>query len=247
MTLNAFHYAASTRVIFVMLMLSAGRGALAESDPSDYQYTSPTAFHQPTVPLPVELGFTQHHSSTAAEGFLRGKAAVIQAKGNFLLAESQAAILFEQGRALNRENDLKQTEALLAQQAMWREARIAEREEREAQRELGRAKLDARRQTVHKVAYQLSPQDLNVLTGEIRWPAALMAEKFAEQRGRMEQLFRQHVSYGDPQPGVAVEISRLSNVMARSLRSEIRTLEKDEYLTAQKFLIGLKIEASGKV
>src|SRR3954449_6042831 len=53
--------------------------------PQDYSNTPPGPFHQPVAPYPVEFGFSQDHSSTAAEGFLRGTAAVIQARGNFEL------------------------------------------------------------------------------------------------------------------------------------------------------------------
>jgi hypothetical protein len=229
-------------------MLVTASQAVAQSEPSDYsyQYTSPTAFHQPVPPLPVELGFTQDHSSTAAEGFMRGQSAVIQALGNYELATSQASILGEQSRALNRENDLKQTQALLTQQKMWRDDRVAERAYHDAQLEAGRAKLLNRRVTVHRAAYQLSPSDLNLATGEINWPVALQGAKYQAARQRMEQLVRQFVSYGDPQPDVVAEITRGTNAIAKALRNDIRTLSREDYLAAQKFLIGLKLEASAK-
>lgn len=236
-----------TQFVTVALVLAGGRaGVAADGAEYKYEYTSPTAFHQPVPPLPADQGFVQHHASTAAEGYLRGKAAVIHALGNFQLAQSQAAILFEQGRALDRENDLKQTEALLAQQAMWREGRYAKRAEFAARRAAGRAKIEARRQVVHRAAYQLSPAELDRATGEIRWPVALQGSKFSEQRSQMEELMRRHVGYGEAQGDVAAEIVRLSEAMARSLRSKIRTLEESDYLEAQKFLLGLKVEASAK-
>src|SRR5690348_13771257 len=72
-----------------------------------------------------------YHASTAAESFLRGQAAVIDSLGNFEVNDAQAGILREQGRALNRENDLKQTEALLQQKKMWDDARVQARRDRE--------------------------------------------------------------------------------------------------------------------
>ena len=42
--------------------------SLAQS-PEDYRNTPPGPFHQPVPPYPVEFGFSQDHSSTAAEGF----------------------------------------------------------------------------------------------------------------------------------------------------------------------------------
>src|SRR5689334_3730784 len=55
-------------------------------------------------------GYSYYGSSTAAEGYLRGRAAVIDSLGNFEVNDAQASILNEQARALNRENNLKQTE-----------------------------------------------------------------------------------------------------------------------------------------
>ena len=90
---------------------------------SSESYSASEPNYQPVSPYPVEMGFSQHHSSTAAEGFLRGRAALIQALGSYQLSESQAEILSQQARSLDRDNDLKQTLALHAQQKMWIDAR----------------------------------------------------------------------------------------------------------------------------
>src|SRR4051812_7564043 len=78
----------------------------------------------------MPFGFRHYHASTAAEGFLRGKAAVIDSLGNFEVSDGQAQILREQARSLDRENDLKQTQALQLQKKMWSDARIQARNER---------------------------------------------------------------------------------------------------------------------
>ncbi len=245
MTRTFRNHVVSFSLVVAGLMLAGGPVVAEENEPSRarYEFTSPAAFHQPVAPLPAELGFAQDHSSTAAEGFLRGKAAVIHAIGNLQLAESQSAILFEQARSLDRENDLKQTQALHAQQLLWREAREEKRAAFEARLAQGRAKLATRRATVHRAAYQLSPAELNVVTSEIQWPATLEADKFRADRERMQELFRQLVSYGEAQPSVAAEIARVSEALARAVRSDIRTLSPNEYLAAQKFLLGLKLAA----
>ena len=61
---------------------------------------------------------------------------------------------------------------------------------------------------------------------------------------QMDELVRQHVSYGDPQPSVVAEITRGSDVMAKAPRSDLRKLSRTDYLAAQKFLLGLKLEVS---
>jgi hypothetical protein len=132
--------------IFTVMMVLAASAAMAQSD---YQYNDkpPGPFHQPVTPYPVEMGFSQDHSSTAAEGFQRGRAALIQAWGNFQLSASQAQILWEQARWMDRENDLKQTQALAARQIMWRESREEARKYDEARTAEGKVKLSARRST----------------------------------------------------------------------------------------------------
>src|SRR6476620_5694813 len=114
--------------------------------------------------------YGSYHASTAAEGFLRGRAAVIDALGNFEVNDAHAGILLEQGRALNRENNLKQTEALQLQKKMWDDARIRARKEREARGAEGQQLLAERRSTIYRDAYQLSAGELDVKTGEISWP-----------------------------------------------------------------------------
>jgi hypothetical protein len=236
----------SFRNVIFIAILAGSRVAVADSDPSDYQYTSPTEFHQPVSPYPVEMGFSQDHSSTAFEGAQRGNAAVIQALGNLQLAESQAQILRQQARALDRDNDLRQTEALHLQQKMWRTAREEARAHRDQRVAAGQAKLAARQVTLYRAAYRVSARELNPVSGRITWPVALRADKYSDSRDRLQELFRQHIGYGDPQPGTAQEIARATDELSRSLRADIATLPRAEYLAAQKFLRGLMFEASAQ-
>ncbi len=240
-------------VLLLVFAVSASAGlartAIAEQgeqSSDSYRFDTPKTFHQPIPTTPVGFGFTHSHSSTAAEGYLRGKAAVIDAVGSFLLAESQAAILFEQARSLDQQNDVNQTKALHAQQALWREARDAKRIYREKRLAEGRAKLAARKAAVHQAVYRLSPTDVNVATGEIRWPAALKAAKFNADRQRVEQLFRGLVGYQQGQPNAEAEIVKLIEALRRGVQDDIRTLNRDEYLATQKFLVGLALEVGNQ-
>src|SRR5215207_7629556 len=180
--------------------------------------------------------YVSYHASTAAEGFLRGKAAVIDAIGNFRVNDAQAAILREQGRALDRENDLRQTEALHIQKKMWEDARIQARRDREARRIEGQQVLAEKRLTVYRDAYLLSAEELNITTGQISWPETLQDSRFEGARARMEELFRQHVGYGTPRANAAREIARVVDQWSRGLRSEVSLMSREDYLAAQKFL-----------
>jgi hypothetical protein len=191
--------------------------------------------------------YGSYHASTAAEGFLRGHAAVIDALGNFEVNDAQAGILREQGRALDRENDLKQTEALHLQKKMWEDARIQARRDRAARSLEGQQILAERRATVYRDAYLLSAEELNIKTGQIAWPEALGDSRFEANRVRLEELFRQHVGYGVPRANVAREIARSVDQWSRVLRSEVSSMSREDYLAAQKFLLGLKYGAAAVV
>jgi hypothetical protein len=191
--------------------------------------------------------YGSYHASTAAEGFLRGRAAVIDALGNFEVNDAQAGILLEQGRALNRENNLRQTEALQLQKKMWENARIQVRKEHEARSAEGKQLLAQRQSTVYRDAYQLSAGELNYKTGEITWPDALRDGRFQANRDRLEELFRQHVGYGVPRANVARDIARAVDQWSRVLRSEVGSMSREDYLAAQKFLLGLKYGAASVV
>jgi hypothetical protein len=212
--------------------------------PQDYSNTPPGPFHQPVAPYPVEFGFSQDHSSTAAEGFLRGTAAVIQARGNFELSRSQADILRQQARWLDRENDLKQTAALIAQKKMWATARAESRQQTNAQRAAGLQLAAEKQATVYRQAYQLGPNDLDVITGTISWPAALKSAEFDTERTQLDELFKRHFSYGDPQSDTATQIGGSVDQLTRTLGRSIGSLPRDQYSAAQKFLRGLKYTAA---
>ncbi len=195
----------------------------------------------------VPMGFGYYHSSTAAEGFMRGRAAVIDATGNWEVNDARAGILDQKARSLSRDNDLKQTEALYTQEKMWNDARIEARNDRELQAQQGQHLLAIHRATSYLEAYQLSDRDLNVKTGEIKWPEALQGAKFSANRDRMEELFRQHVGYGAPQAKSAREIARSVDQWSRTLQKEVATMPHEDYLVVQKFLTGLKYSAASLV
>jgi len=193
------------------------------------------------------MGYGYYHSSTVAESYLRGRAAVIDAVGNFKVNDARAGILNQRVRSMSRDNDLRQTDALYTQQKMWSDARIAARNDRELQIRQGEHVLAMQRSTVYRDAYQLSDRELNVKTGEISWPEALQGEKFAASRERMEELFRRHVGYGAPQANTAREIARSVDQWSRTLRNEVATMPREDFLAAQKFLVGLKYSAASLV
>jgi hypothetical protein len=218
---------------FSVVLVSAGM--VAAQDPNSYNSTS-GSFYQPTPQYPIEMGLTQHHSSTLAESWARGRSAMIQAYGNYQINANQARILSEQARWLEHENDMK-----------WKAQREQLQLQRAERRLEGQKKLAARRSTVYRQAYQLSSTEFNRGTGEINWPAALQDARYQPARERVNELFRSHVVYGEPQADTAAAIAQTIAPIARMLRQDVSNLPREEYLAAQKFLIGLKYEAKSLV
>jgi len=208
--------------------------------PDEYRNTPPGPFHQPVPTLPVESGFAQDHSSTAAEGFLRGKAQVIQSLGNFQLSKSQADILRQQARWLDRENDLKQTEALHAQQKLWADARNRADADRKARLAEGRKLLAERKATVLRQKFLLPASQLDLATGTVNWPTYMQGENFAQLRAEIEQLVRDHVRFGHPQGASGDEVSHVVELWSSALERGRSALPREEYLAAQKFLTGIR-------
>jgi hypothetical protein len=225
---------------FTLLIVLVSAGAVMaqpESDPAQ------SPIFRPVSPNPVEMGFWQHHSSTVIEGAQRGRAAVIQAEGNYLLDASQAAVLRQQARALRRQNNLKQTEALYTQEAMWDDARMRDREQHEARLAEGQKILADKRATIYRQAYQLSSTEFDAKTGAIAWPVVLQDEKYQQVREHVEELFRIQRSYGEAPASMSTDLARNIETLRRALRSDMNNLAKDDYLAASKFLVGLKLEA----
>ncbi len=85
-------------LVFTVAALSLTTSGMAQSD-YGYNRMPSRPLYRPVHSYPAGWGLGYYHSSTAAEGFLRGRAAVIDALGNYQVNEGQAEILREQARA----------------------------------------------------------------------------------------------------------------------------------------------------
>lgn len=202
-----------------------------------------SGFYQPVSPYPVEMGHWQHHSSTALESALRGRAAMIQALGNYRVQDSQARILEEQARSLYYDNDVKKTETLYRKKYLWRQHREEERARQISRDTLGKQLLAQRQATYYNAVYRLTPDELNRVTGQIVWPTALEDERYASGRRQLSFLFRQRARHlsGSVDP-FADRILKLTEQLKQDLKQQIVDLEPSDYSDAQKFVRGLIYE-----
>ena len=103
------------------------------------------------------------------------------------------------------------------------------------------------RRAVRRGRAQRNVRRLREELGAINWPTALRDAKFQGYRERLEQLFREHVSYGGAHAETAREIARTVDKLANALRQDVGLMPRDEYMAAQKFLLGLKYGAESLV
>ena len=222
------------------MAFAAAYRAAAESGDFGHMSGGTSSYYPYSGSYSTSYGF----SSTALKRALRGKAAVIDALGNFDVNEAQASILQQHARALDRDNDVQQTVALYAQKELWRQARETARQVRAARDAAGQVKFAELRATEYQRAYALTTDELNLRTGEIRWPRRCRPRSMsASGRGASSNSSAPLASYPDPQPQLADEIGRRVDALVRTLRTDMCGLPRDEYLAADKFLRGLKYAA----
>ena len=218
----------------VLALLHQTSAALAQNNGSDYGWRE--RFYQPVAPLPPDLGFTYHHASTAGEGWQRGRAAVIHARGNYWLSVSQAAIQFEVARSLDQYNHRQ-----------WIAFCVANRERLKADRhestEATRLRNEAQHSEKFEAAYRLAPEQLDRTSGEIAWPEVLKADAYGNLRQPLDDLFREQGHYAGKGDGRAANIVKCVESLRRAVRRDLGTFSRADYATAQRFLCGLKYEA----
>lgn len=194
-------------------------------------------FFQPVPAQPVDNS-CWGGGSTPLGDLMRSVALGIQATGNFLFNNGQAAILQQQARGLAIDNDNRRYEFFAGIDAR-REERIAEK----------RQENELKRPWIFQNAYRLSSDQFDRQTGEIIWPLFLQADEFAGHRSQLESLFRRRIADGYSHSDTSADIRRHTKLLIAKLakhRSEfIHDHDaKENYLLAQNFLRGLKYETS---
>jgi hypothetical protein len=220
-----------------LIVLSLASQSRAQIRPAADDYGSPDVrYYTPIPPLPPELGFTYHHASTAAEGWLRGRAAVIHATGNYELSHAQAEILYELARWVQQYNHRQR----IAFRVDTRNRLVADRQLRT---DLKRTKNETARVAKLRAAYYLTSDELNRTTGDIEWPRALRSAEYRDSRARLDELFRVYYKYLNMPRETQIEITKHTRLMTRDLRRHLSHVPRDQYFAAHKFIRGLQFEA----
>lgn len=211
-----------------------------------YSATSPSATYQPPSYTPTPHSAIQHHASTAFEGRARGIAAIMKAYADGMLSLSQARILMAEGHAREMQNEVIKTETFLARRNSLKEDFRERTQRRWEWLETARQHRAEREQTVLLEAYHVPAKQLNRLTGEITWPAALTHPGLASHRQDTQAVMTQVASHGaEYARSYGASMSHTIASFRDFLRQHRQALgwNAAEYFDAQSFLVGLKYEA----
>lgn len=178
-----------------------------------------------------------YHSSTAAEGYARGMAAVIWSKGQYNLATSEAMINRAAADKQQIANHKERVENYFALRQANQAARAAERAPRTALRtaETSQAQVGN--------SNRAPESSFDPFTGKIAWPELLRSETYDSFRSELEQVFAQRSPGSGFSSAQKERVAEVANAMLTELKERIRDYNTGEYLAARRFLTRLASEA----
>lgn len=207
--------------------------------------SSTSQFPQPSQSPP----FAQHHASTLQEGVLRGSADRIRAMGEFNYNTATAALIFEEARKANYENEMRHAETFWNKKNLY-DAQIAARKQRRAVLTPVARPDDSPAPAA--AAPAASPVSLKVRTpfadpsqpGFV-WPQAFNHPAFAASRERLAGYFAERSpANSGPQSINYLRISNTTAEMRSTLSDLVREMPPMFYTDARQFLDRAAQEAS---
>ena len=178
-----------------------------------------------------------HHSSTPLEGYGRGIAAVIRSQGDYNLSSSAGALDLSEARRREIENQKLWTKTYFEIRDINRQAFEAE------QKRLRATPAEWIRFAEAGRPSRLSPSELDTVTGEIHWPILLTAPAYSTHRREVQKAFADRAYHGVLGAETFLRVLQLTDDMLSELKSRIRLLPADNYVTAKQFLQSLAFEA----
>lgn len=176
-----------------------------------------------------------HHASTAAEGASRGMADFTRSAGAANLMNSEAVINMTTAASQDIKNRVDATNAYFDMRSINKEAREAERGPRPTQEDLTRY-------AAARAPSRLSVSELDPVSGQIDWPAALQDPAFAEGRATLEQLFAANASTGTLTLSQRTQVKQATQDMEYILKENLQAFAPQDYVNAKNFLKGLGYE-----
>ncbi|QDU95614.1 hypothetical protein [Lignipirellula cremea] len=180
------------------------------------------------------------HASTAAQGFLDGRANNVRAAGDYNYNTSLALINVEIARSMFLDNKLKSVQTYFEMRRQNREGREYENGPRPTQAELARYAKD--RAPDRLASYQYEPT-----FKKLYWPTIFLDPRYDVPRNAINELVRDR---SPEDSGLGSENHRLireqTEAMKELLKVDVETLDPAAYAMCKRFLTSLEFEAQQK-
>lgn len=196
-------------------------------------FTVPGGHHPHVVPVvPFPAFNVPSHSSTAYEGARRGDAAVIEAYGFAIEAESRSNINNQVARQLQIAN--KKTEIETRQKL--RELSQKKQAEQFAENRVKRQNY--RQQNVPLTPTPRRVVEFDASSGSVLWPAVLQDATYSRSRGDLEELLHMWAA-GEWSVDLAQEIDQAAETLKQELKTNMKSMRPSDYLAAKQLLDNL--------
>ncbi len=240
------------KAMFMILFAAIGVAvAMAQTNPSQYHPSGGTApsTYQPAVPVAPQVygggstygGWGYGGGGAAGGGALtgaamQGMASVVNAKGNYNLSTSAAAMNMTQAQKQEIQNWSSFTNTYFDLRATNRKARADERGKSLTEEQLNRIAQAGAPKPV--TAQQVDP-----VSGRIAWPDALQLDPFREHEATVEAAFVERAKYGTMPWQEVQNVQAATNAMLDDLAGMIRDMPSGDYMLAKRFLQSLAYAA----
>ncbi|MCA9131168.1 MAG: hypothetical protein KDB22_28990 [Planctomycetales bacterium] len=186
---------------------------------------------------PINNWSYMHHSSTYAEGVLRGNASVIQAAGQANYLNSVAAVNYQEARRQALENSKLYVKTYYENKEISRQYR-----EKYAKPPMTPERWS--RIIASALPDRLTPDQYDPSTGALVWPHVLRMDRYEVVREAIDDLLAQRTpeNSGDGSP-FQRELATLIATMKALLNSNVDTLTSTQFGDALEFLRSLDFEA----
>jgi hypothetical protein len=183
------------------------------------------------------FGYGFGAGTTAAGSYMSGMASAIRAQGQYNALSAEAAVNLEEAKKREIENRVRWSNAYYEMRKMNKAYLDSQKAPKLSTEEWARL--------AHETATpRLGSHSLDVVNGEITWPAPLRGAEFKPERDRVQALFAQRAeSHGAIGVEQHSQIRKAVNTLMAKLKDHIREFDTRAYLEARNFLSSLAREA----
>ncbi len=181
-------------------------------------------------------GYVDNRASTPGEGYARGMADIARSAGQYNLMTSEATINMTEAQKKSIENRDQWTNTYFQMRQANKQYRAAESAARATMSDLVRYAQAGKPQ-------QLSPSEVDTVTGDISWPALLKTDAFRKQREKLDGLFAQRAQRGVLSYPEQADAEAAKRAILAELQNQISTVSADEYMRCKRFVESLSFAA----